>query len=160
MQFININTQPEHIPEVAEWLFKEWGHLSPGSTLEQRIQRLQERGRDTELPVTFIAVEDGQAVGTVSLVPHDMEIRMNLTPWMASVFVKPEARGRGIGSQLVTFAEEEARRRGISPLYLFTPNKQRMYARLGWTAIEEVEYRGERVTIMHKPFPPELNSTT
>jgi GNAT superfamily N-acetyltransferase len=83
---------------------------------------------------------------------------MDLTPWMASVFVTPEARGRGIGSRLVTFAEEEALKRGVSVLYLFTPNKQRMYARLGWTPIEKVEYRGEHVTIMRKTFSPGLNS--
>ena len=84
---------------------------------------------------------------------------MDLTPWIASIFVKPEARGRGIGSQLVTFAEAEGQRRGYALLYLMTPNKQRMYTRLGWSTIEEVEYRGEHVTVMKKACPPELNST-
>ena len=159
MQIINIGTQPEHIPEVAHWLFTEWGHLTPGSSVERSIRRLTERCQSADLPVTFIAVEEQQVVGTVSLVPHDLKIRMDLTPWIASVFVKPDARGRGIGSQLVTFAEQKAQRRGISTVYLFTPNKQRMYARLGWNTIEdEVEYRGERVTIMNKTCPPELNS--
>jgi N-acetylglutamate synthase-like GNAT family acetyltransferase len=108
--------------------------------------------------VTFIAIEENDVVGTVSLVPHDLKIRMDLTPWIASVFVKPGSRGRGVGSQLVSFAEAEAQRRDISAMYLFTPNKQQMYARLGWNTVEEVEYRGEHVTVMNKTFPPELNS--
>ena len=83
---------------------------------------------------------------------------MDLSPWIASVFVKPEARGRGIGSQLVTFVEGEGQQRGYSTLYLMTPDKQRMYNRLGWSIIEEVEYRGEHVTVMKKTYPPQLNS--
>lgn len=158
MHILNIQVQPHHIPEVAGWLFTEWGHLTPGSSVERTIQRLTERCRTDDLPATFIATDGDDVVGTVSLVPHDLKTRMDLTPWIASVFVKPESRGRGIGSQLVGFAEAEAQRRNISTMYLFTPNKQRMYARLGWNTVEEVEYRGEHVTIMHKLFPPELNS--
>jgi predicted N-acetyltransferase YhbS len=158
MHIINIRTQPHHIPEVAGWLFAEWGHLTPGSSVERSIQRLTERCQTDDLPVTFIAIEENDVVGTVSLVPHDLKIRMDLTPWIASVFVKPGSRGRGVGSQLVSFAEAEAQRRDISAMYLFTPNKQQMYARLGWNTVEEVEYRGEHVTVMNKTFPPELNS--
>lgn len=158
MNIVNIRHRPACIPEVAAWLHREWGHLSPGKTLEARIAGITERCRDDDLPVTFVAVEGDAPVGTVSLVPHDLKIRMNLTPWISAVFVKPEARGRGIGSALVEFAESEARRRDVSTLYLFTPNKQRMYARLGWTTIEEVEYRGEQVTVMTKACPPVSNS--
>jgi predicted N-acetyltransferase YhbS len=141
------------IPEVAGWLHNEWGHLTPGSSLERTITRLRERTENDTIPLAFVALEDDQPVGTISLVPHDMEIRMNLTPWIASVFVKSDARNRGIGSQLMHFAEEEFRRLGFTTIFLFTPNKQRMYARLGWQQIEDVEYRGEQVSIMKKDLP-------
>jgi predicted N-acetyltransferase YhbS len=160
MHIISIQAQPHHIPEVAGWLLAEWGHLTPGSSIEKSIQRLTERCQTDELPITFVAIEGDDVVGTVSLVPHDLKTRMDLTPWIASVFVKPESRGRGIGSQLVSFAEAEGQRRDISAMYLFTPNKQQMYARLGWNTVEEVEYRGEHVTVMKKTFPLELNSAT
>ena len=164
MKIVNIQTQPKCIPEIAAWFHQEWGHLSSDKTLDDRIRHLTERCRNDDLPVTFVAandgdrVEDDEIVGTVSLVPHDLKSRMDLTPWVAAVFVKPEARGRGVGSRLVGFAETEAQRRGIPTLYLFTPDKQRMYARLGWTTIEEVEYRGEQVTVMTKSCPPVANS--
>ena len=160
MRIINIQTQPRCIPEVAAWLYQQWGRLTPGSSLEKTIQKLTDRCQNNDLPVTFIAEEDKKVVGTASLVPHDLKTRMDLSPWIASVFVKPEARGRGIGSQLVTFAEGEGQQRGYSTLYLITPDKQRMYARLGWNTVEEVEYRGEHVTVMKKTCPPQLNSAT
>ncbi len=162
MKIVNIQTQPDCIPEIAAWLHQEWGYLSPEKTLDDRIRRLTERCRADDLPVTFMAINDDKVggdenVGTVSLIPHDLKNRMDLTPWIAAVFVKPEARRRGIGNQRVGFAEAEAQRRGIPTLYLFTPDKQRMYARLGWTTIEEVEYRGEHVTVMTKSCPPVAN---
>lgn len=150
MQILNIKTHPEFIPEVALWLFNEWGHLTPGSSLERSMQRLRERCVKDTIPLTFVAIENGQPVGTISLVPDDLKTRPDLTPWIAAVFVAPSARNRGIGSQLMKFAEQQARELGYTRLYLFTPNKQRMYARLDWERMEDVEYRGEWVTIMQK----------
>lgn len=37
---------------------------------------------------------------------------------------------------------------GVERIYLFTPDQMLFYARLGWSALEVVEYRGETVTIM------------
>lgn len=150
MEIFNIKIHPEFIPEIAAWLFNEWGHLTPGASVERSIQRLRDRCLHDTLPLTFIAIEDGQPVGTISLVADDLKTRPDLTPWIASVFVPPAARNRGIGSQLMEFAEQQARELGYARLYLFTPNKQRMYARLGWQRMAEVEYRGDLVTIMHK----------
>jgi predicted N-acetyltransferase YhbS len=150
MQILNIKSHSELIPEVAAWLFHEWGHLTPGASVERNIQRLQDRCLNNTLPLTFVAVEDGQPVGTISLVPDDLKIRPDLTPWVASVFVPPTVRNRGIGSQLMQFGEQQGREFGYVKLYLFTPDKQHMYARLGWQRMADVEYRGELVTIMQK----------
>lgn len=150
MEIINIKDHRKCIPEVAGWLFQEWGHLTPGASLELSIHKLKERCIEDKIPLTFVAVENRQVVGTISIVPHDMKTRMDLTPWIASVFVKPEARNRGIGSHMMRFAEQECLNMGLSKIYLFTPNKQRMYAGLGWKRADDVEYRGEQVTIMEK----------
>ncbi|HUH84046.1 MAG TPA: GNAT family N-acetyltransferase [Stellaceae bacterium] len=50
--------------------------------------------------------------------------------------VRPEAQGRGLGRQLMAFAEDEARRLGLPALRLFTNAKmtenRRFYPRLGF----------------------------
>jgi GNAT superfamily N-acetyltransferase len=43
------------------------------------------------------------------------------TPWLASLFVHPAMRRRGIASVLIGAAEDLARKNGVSTLYLHTP---------------------------------------
>ena len=45
----------------------------------------------------------------VSLKENDLWSRKDLNPWMASLYVVPEYRGKGIGSSLVTHAAETAK---------------------------------------------------
>jgi N-acetylglutamate synthase-like GNAT family acetyltransferase len=84
------------------------------------------------------------------LVAHDMDSRPQLTPWLAGVFVKPQCRGKGIGSALVRRIEAEARSLEVATLYLYTPNTESLYERLGWSVTERCEYRNTNVVVMSK----------
>lgn len=74
----------------------------------------------------------------------------NFPPWLASVFVVPEWRGKGIASALVKRVEAEAAAHGFERIYLYTPDQQALYRRLGWQDREDVEYRKEHVTVMER----------
>ena len=87
-------------------------------------------------------------IGTASLIEHDVPTRAELTPWLASVYVDPRFRKRGIGSALVRAVLQEARNLGLEKLYLITPDQVPFYRRQGWQEMEEIVYRGEAVTIM------------
>ena len=71
-----------------------------------------------------------------------------MSPWLASVFVSPENRGKGVGSKLVIRVMEKAKEAGIPVLYLFTPDKEGFYQKLGWQTISKEAYRGQLVTVM------------
>ena len=77
-----------------------------------------------------------------------MDTKQELSPWLASVFVSPENRSRGIGSELVIQVMNQARDAGIKTLYLFTPDKEHFYIRLGWQPISKEIYRDHMVTVM------------
>jgi N-acetylglutamate synthase-like GNAT family acetyltransferase len=47
---------------------------------------------------------------------------------------------------------EEASSLGVKTLYLFTPDQERFYARLGWSAIERCTYRGYAQVVMALPL--------
>lgn len=46
--------------------------------------------------------------------------------------------------------EEKAVELGFDTLYLWTPDKEHFYARLGWTVIDRTEYRNENAVVMKK----------
>ena len=150
LKIIKLKAKHHGINTVANWTFNEWGHLRPGNTLEDTIHRLQGGLGDNIVPSIYLAEMDNKPIGTVSLVECDMHIRRQYTPWVASVYVDTEWRNQGIGSKLMNHVENQAKTNGIKNAYLFTPNKQKMYSRLGWRRIEELEYLGNSVTIMMK----------
>ncbi len=143
---------PQYLPVVAGWIFDEWGEEMEASTLDiVQAEFSQHLNRDC-IPLTILALEGDQPVGTASIFRHDMDTRMELTPWLAAVYVVPDFRGRGIGSELVQAIEEIARRLKLERMYLFTPDQEAFYARLGWTTIETVEFRNQSNVIMTKTF--------
>ncbi|WP_163577608.1 GNAT family N-acetyltransferase [Halomonas faecis] len=139
-----------HVATLAGWTHATWGHLNPGMTLDDAIERLRGECGAGGVPSVFVAMRDGVAVGTASLVADDMRDRPDLSPWLASVFVLPEWRGQGIASSLVRRVEAEARDSGIALFHLYTPDQQALYRRLGWRERETRTYRGETVTIMDR----------
>lgn len=145
-----LNADHPNAEIVAGWTFESWGHLHPGLTLEQALERLKAECGQGRVPSIFVAMQGETPVGTASLIADDMSIRRELTPWLASVFVVPEWRGQGIASALVRRIEIEAVESGIEHFYLYTPDQQNLYRRLGWQEIESLEYRGETVTVMSR----------
>jgi len=81
----------------------------------------------------FVADAGGCPAGTVSINTRPER------PDMLHLFaldVAEAVRNRGIGTQLVTFVEEEARRRGLGGVYLevavWNTDARRLYERLGY----------------------------
>jgi GNAT superfamily N-acetyltransferase len=141
---------PRFVDLVAAWGFAEWGHLAPGRSLVQRVERVR-GGLDTSrLPVIFLALDAAdRPAGTAALMYDDLEGDPR-NPWLASVYVRPEARRRGIAAALVRAVEDAARRMGFPRLHLFTASAPALYAGLGWQAREIRDYRGETITVMDR----------
>jgi GNAT superfamily N-acetyltransferase len=150
---------PDFIPTLAHWHHDEWSYLRPGDTVEARIARLRAACGRGEIPTVFVAFSDSTLFGSAMLIAHDMDICMDLTPWLAGVFVAPDYRRRGIGSALVGRVVECAARLGVRRLYLYTPSAAQMYSRLGWSAVERTGYRGADVLVMSRDVRPEATAT-
>lgn len=147
MKIIDLKYEAQYIPILAEWHHQEWSYLHPGGSIEKRMESMQSFLNDDFIPNTFVAIEN-DLLGSAAIVAHDMDTNQEYSPWLASVFVSPENRCRGIGSQLVIQVMNRARDAGIKTLFLFTPDKEHFYKKLGWHTISNEIYRGHMVTIM------------
>ena len=74
-----------------------------------------------------------------------------------NIAVHPSAQGRGLGRALMSFAEQEAARRGLTRMALYThevmTENQAIYARLGYTEVERRAEDGYRRIYMEKRLP-------
>lgn len=144
---LNLRNKPELLETLAQWHQEEWSQLNPGETLEQRIIRMQPFLNDKPIPSMYIAF-DTVFSGSAAIVENDMDNRPDLSPWLASVFVIPEYRNQGIGSALVHHVMQQAQQSSIDKLYLYTPDREAFYHKLGWRRIDTENYHGHEVSIM------------
>ena len=138
----------QHIPALARWHHEQWSYLNPRRTLAERAERLQSHLGGRQMPTTVVAVEGETLLGSASLVENDLSTRMDLSPWLAGVYVPVEHRRRGVGSALVRRIVREAEALGYETLYLFTMDQERLYAGLGWTAFERAVYNDVGIVLM------------
>ncbi|WP_108446693.1 GNAT family N-acetyltransferase [Halomonas denitrificans] len=150
LRLARIAPSSPHVATLAGWAHAEWGHLHPGRGLAAAVEAFRDECGPAGVPSVFAALAGERPVGMASLVVDDMSDRPELTPWLASVYVLPERRGRGLASTLVRRVEEEARAHGIARCFLYTPDQQALYRRLGWREREARDYGGEAVTIMQR----------
>jgi len=136
------------VPIIAHWHHEEWGYFNPGDSVAKRITNLQAHLGRKQIPTTFVSLSRGILLGSASLIAHNMDTRMDLSPWLSSIYVLPEHRSRGIGTALVQRIIEEAIELGVETLYLFTSNRKGFFASLGWSVVEHTEYLEQKVIIM------------
>ena len=148
LKILNLTDEPKHLVTLANWHQQEWANLNPGETLDMRITKMQKYLNSDFIPSTYIAISDS-LTGSAAIIENDMETQSALSPWLASVFVTPGYRQTGIGSKLVLHVMEQARLNGVTKLYLYTPNNESFYKKLGWVTLKLETYHGQQVTVMH-----------
>lgn len=144
-----LRERPDLIPLVANWLWDAFWHPN-GHPLEEVREILATCTAEIGTPQSFVLLAGDIPCGTASLVAADLEIRNDIGPWLAGVYVVPEARGQGCAQRLVTTVEDAARMSGYRSLFLYTNDAQALYEKLGWFAIEETMDARRPVTIMQR----------
>jgi predicted N-acetyltransferase YhbS len=147
----HIAEYPQAISLLAQWFQNEWSLINETATIDSRQEDLKSRISQKSLPLTMLAIDHQEILGTYSLDLADLPIRPLWSPWLASVFVNPLHRKKGIGTLLVQKGLEHSQFLGIKTLYLFTTNRANWYASMGFQVIEKLIYCNERITVMrHK----------
>jgi ribosomal protein S18 acetylase RimI-like enzyme len=98
--------------------------------------------------VVWVAEDDGAVVGLIVLVGHDDHVLID------NLAVDPSCQGRGIGRELLAFAESHALALGVCELRLYTHVKmtenQAIYAHLGYREFDRRVERGREGVFMSK----------
>ncbi|MGN6828817.1 GNAT family N-acetyltransferase [Paucibacter sp. M5-1] len=137
-EILPLYQRPGLIEPVARLIYEEfWREVEGGYSVADLVAHLRRATDPDRIPLSLIAVEDGQLLGTINLIENDDAKRAHLRPWLAAMVVSQGRRGEGIGSALVRALLAEAQRLGLPRLYFGTDGPG-FYARLGAQLHEQV----------------------
>ena len=140
---------PSHVDQLADWHHAQWQSLYADWTHGAARAELLEHARCKTLPTTLVLTENDELLGSVSLLKVDAEALSHIGgPWLASLYVKESARGKGLGAQLVEALMQHADRISIEKIFLFTPEHKVFYQQLGWKPLQQENLNGQLVDVM------------
>ncbi|MBS7812710.1 GNAT family N-acetyltransferase [Roseococcus pinisoli] len=148
-KIVPIAHRPDLVPLVANWLWDAFWQPN-GHRLEEVREIVAEANAEVGTPQCLVLLAGEVPCGTASLMAADLEIRNDIGPWLAGLYVVPEARGQGCARRLVEAIEEAARAVGEKELFLYTDDAQPLYEKLGWTSIQDTVDHGRTVTVMRR----------
>ena len=142
---------PHHWQLAAQWSFEAWMHEFPSDTVQTYLDQYALAACEPEELIEVFAAIDSQdnLLGVATLVDDDeLPDAPEPGPWLAAVFVKPEARNLQIGSELVTNVVDRARELGYQKIYLYTEHAEDWYRKKGWIKIRDIVFLGLHHTVM------------
>ena len=145
-----LRDHPRHIDALAAAHVEAFGRLLPDWTVAQAAEELRSHSQARAIPTTLLALDDaGDWLGSVSLLQEDHQDIRQYSPWLASLYVRPEARGQGVGAALAARCVAEAGALGVRELYLYcTPALVAWYRARGWREHAQVTLGPLHVQVM------------
>lgn len=147
-----LRKQPQYIPIIVEWLYKEWGNQNKNyweSWIRHSLQT-------NDIPKTYILFVNNCIAGTYSLWRCDLQSRQDLFPWFGGLYVDEKYRGQfynseKLGEILQRHAVLELKKMGYHEAYLFTFHSSEYYNRNGWKDLcQAPDENDQLVNICHR----------
>ncbi|HWK22420.1 MAG TPA: GNAT family N-acetyltransferase [Ureibacillus sp.] len=129
MEIINVKELSERFDEAVDLFWGYWGSKNNRPFYEQCMKNSNELDG---IPRFYVALIEGEMVGTYALLRNDLNSRQDLYPWFACLYVKEAYRGKGIAAELLQHASNQVKTLGFKTLYLES-NLDGFYEKLGWT---------------------------
>jgi N-acetylglutamate synthase-like GNAT family acetyltransferase len=127
-----------HSNTFASWIHQQFHYEYAGQPLPD-WQRAFAEGQDNGDWKCLIALDHDELVGGAALARADLDHRPDLGPWLACVFIPPEARGKGLAERLIEGICAQAKASGEKRIYLHTQDQSAYYAKRGWVVLERFE---------------------
>ena len=140
----------QYIPILGRSFYNEWGYLKPSTSIKYYETKLKNSINRNVLPIAFVAMLKDTLMGTISLVKYEMDSLTDITPCIASLYILPEHRKKGVSKLLINHVIEKVKELQYSTIYLFTVDKESFYNKYGWSTLENIKYHDQRVVIMSK----------
>ncbi|MBH0229105.1 GNAT family N-acetyltransferase [Halobacillus yeomjeoni] len=138
---------PEKIEEVSRMIYEAFVVPTGSERTMEEVKKYFSSTYKEQLPITLIALDEGECIGTVSLFENDLINRKTYKPWLASLYTIPKHRGCGVGGKLVDKTVEVCKKLKFDQIFLRTESASDYYESRGWTFVETVEDHVDTVDV-------------
>ena len=143
-QITEINN--DNLDIMTNWMYKWWGEAD-GYTFEGVKCYLQHSFLKDRLPKTYGLFHNGRIIGMFQFTYEDLEVRPDIYPWLANLYVDEEYRNKGVARILLEKVNQIAKTSlNFNDVYLFTKYTG-FYEKFGWDYISELDTHRENTRI-------------
>ena len=136
MRISNLRDCPDFADQIADRGWHAWWTQS-GVPLSAYRAHLEPMMSGEGIPAAFVAHDGAAYLGSALLIDNDLDERPHYGPWIAALWVEPQARRQGIAQALIDAARAQAKRLGIDLCYLCaTPENSPYYEARGFSRVE------------------------
>lgn len=186
-KLVNLSAAPHCLPSIAAWQHMQWlqtqqpkqtdlftpaPSIPPDALAERQSQLRQHLGANL-IPTTFVLLEKGHAVGSVSLVDYRRQNEKAKEPiakkmlsteggsqhgkgrdndalsvWLTNMYVLPEHRKQGLAQVLLNRAEDYARSLQLKHIYLYAQEAEGYYKKRSWLMLKTVNLEGQKLKVL------------
>lgn len=141
--------RPDLVDVAAEWIWHAFWKEN-GYSFEEIRELVVASDAVVGPSQCMVLLVNGEPLGTAGLIASDLSSRPDLTPWLAAMYVRPDARGRGYATDLIRAVEEAATVAGFDHIWLYTFEAEGLYLKAGWQSVEQIEQNGRAATLMRR----------
>lgn len=137
-KIVKLHENKELMHEAALWFHQKWG-ISQEAYIESMEKCLE---NTSAVPQWYIVLDGEMIIAGMGVIENDFHDRKDLAPNVCAVYVEKAYRNQGIAGEMLRFACDEFKAKGIDTLYLIT-NHTSFYERYGWEFLCMVQGDGE-----------------
>ncbi|MBC2581675.1 GNAT family N-acetyltransferase [Clostridium sp. DJ247] len=137
MRIISVRQEPNYKEIAAKYIHSKWGNETNYQLYEDSIFGCV--NTKEPVPYWYLLEIDNQIVGCTGLIDHDFINRIDLSPWLCSLYIEKEHRGKALGSLLIEQVKKDAGLEGFESIYLCTELNE-FYEKYGFKYIGEGFY--------------------
>lgn len=133
-----IREHKELVLQAAEWFHQKWE--IPRSAYSESMEACL--NNTSAIPQWYVVMNGDKIIAGLGVIENDFHNRRDLAPNVCAVYVEETYRRQGIAGDMLGFACEDLKAKGIGTLYLLTDHTS-FYERYGWEFLCMVQGDGE-----------------
>lgn len=118
MKIISVREHPEFVQDATTYIKGIWANENNQMVYEDCIK--YSILSDNSLPQWYIMMKDKEIIGCAGLITNDFISRMDLYPWISTLFIEQDHRKNNYGFKLIDKACKDAKIAGFKAVYLCT----------------------------------------